>query len=70
MDNIQKLLRCAIWRSGTSKGIFILENDMPPQGPLRDALLLRLFGSPDKRQIDGLGGADLTSKAAIIGHPR
>jgi len=68
MNNIQKTLRCTIWRSGTSKGIYLLENDIPPAGPQRDALLLRLFGSPDKRQIDGLGGADpLTSKVAIIG---
>jgi hypothetical protein len=64
-------LRCTIMRGGTSKAIFLREEDLPPAGPERDRLILRVFGSPDKRQIDGLGGADpLTSKLAIIGPPR
>jgi methylitaconate Delta-isomerase len=64
-------LRCTIMRGGTSKAIFLREEDIPPSGPERDRLILRVFGSPDKRQIDGLGGADpLTSKLAIIGPPR
>ena len=64
-------LRCTIMRGGTSKAIFLREEDIPPPGPERDRLILRVFGSPDKRQIDGLGGADpLTSKLAIIGKPR
>jgi len=59
---------CSIMRGGTSKGVFFKENDIPPKGPLRDKLILRVFGSPDIRQIDGLGGANsLTSKVAIIG---
>jgi 2-methylaconitate cis-trans-isomerase PrpF len=58
-------------RGGTSKAIFLREEDLPPAGAYRDRLILRVFGSPDKRQIDGLGGADpLTSKLAIIGPPR
>lgn len=66
-----ELLRCTIMRGGTSKAIFLREEDIPPVGPERDRLILRVFGSPDKRQIDGLGGADpLTSKLAIIGPPR
>ena len=64
-------LRCTIMRGGTSKAVFLREEDLPPPGPERDALVLRVFGSPDRRQIDGLGGADpLTSKMAIIGPPR
>ena len=62
--------RCSIVRGGTSKGIFIMENELPGNQKERDALICRIFGSPDIRQIDGLGGADvLTSKLAIIGPP-
>lgn len=60
--------RTVIMRGGTSKGIFLLENDLPPDTAARDKVILAIFGSPDKRQIDGLGGADtLTSKLAVIG---
>ena len=58
---------CCIMRGGTSRGLYILEKELPPAGPERDTLLLRLMGSPDIRQIDGLGGAtSVTSKVAII----
>ena len=61
-------IRCTIYRGGTSKGIFCLENDIPKIPHLRDKLVLRLLGSPDMRQIDGLGGADpLTSKFVMVG---
>ena len=64
-------LRCTIMRGGTSKAVFLREEDLPPPGPERDGIILRVFSSPDKRQIDGLGGADpLTRKLAIIGAPR
>lgn len=54
-------------RGGTSKGIFLLEEDLPKDPELRDRIILAIFGSPDIRQIDGLGGADsLTSKLALI----
>ena len=57
-----------IYRAGTSKGIFVKEVDLPADEKVRDRVISALFGSPDKRQIDGLGGADpLTSKLAIIG---
>lgn len=57
-----------IMRAGTSKGIFIKEENLPKDQKERDELILKIFGSPDIRQIDGLGGADpLTSKLAIIG---
>lgn len=59
--------RCSIVRGGTSKGIFFMKNDLPADPVLRDKVILAAFGSPDVRQIDGLGGADvLTSKLAII----
>lgn len=61
-------LPCSIIRGGTSKGIYFLESALPPAGELRDKILLAVFGSPDIRQIDGLGGANsLTSKVCIIG---
>lgn len=63
---VQKI-RCAIVRGGTSKGIFLLANDLPQDRQERDQVICKIFGSPDVRQIDGLGGADpLTSKLAII----
>jgi 2-methylaconitate cis-trans-isomerase PrpF len=56
-----------IQRGGTSKGIYIHEKDLPDDAIMRDKVILSIFGSPDRRQIDGLGGADpLTSKVAII----
>ncbi len=54
-------------RGGTSKGGYFLAHDLPTDTPARDAFLLRIMGSPDPRQIDGMGGADpLTSKVAVI----
>ncbi|BDF34490.1 hypothetical protein CE91St62_25530 [Lachnospiraceae bacterium] len=65
---VRKSLRCSIVRGGTSKGIFIRENELPSDPEARDEVIRAVFGSPDTRQIDGLGGADvLTSKLAIIG---
>ena len=61
---------CAIYRGGTSKPIFFLEKELPQDAKRRDQAVLAAFGSPDFRQIDGLGGADpLTSKVAYIGPP-
>lgn len=55
-------------RGGTSKGGYFLKDDLPADPAERDALLLRIMGSPDPAQIDGMGGADpLTSKVAIVG---
>ena len=60
--------RTVIHRGGTSKAIFLMENELPKDQQQRDRVIRAIFGSPDKRQIDGLGGADvLTSKLAIIG---
>jgi 2-methylaconitate cis-trans-isomerase PrpF len=61
---------CVIQRGGTSKGVYLHEKDLPKDPELRNKVILAIFGSPDIRQIDGLGGADpLTSKCAIIGPP-
>jgi len=63
----QQVIPCSIMRGGTSKGLYFLASDLPAKPALRDPLLLSLMGSPDDRQIDGLGGAHpLTSKVAII----
>ncbi|MCY3879158.1 MAG: 4-oxalomesaconate tautomerase [Rhodobacteraceae bacterium] len=58
----------AMWmRGGTSKGGYFLKQDLPDDQAARDAVLLTIMGSPDIRQIDGMGGADpLTSKVALI----
>jgi 2-methylaconitate cis-trans-isomerase PrpF len=62
-----KRIRAAIIRGGTSKGVFLLADDLPADPALKDQVILSIFGSPDPRQIDGLGGADpLTSKVAIV----
>jgi 4-oxalomesaconate tautomerase len=54
-------------RGGTSKGGFFVADDLPAETADRDAFLLRMMGSPDPVQIDGMGGADpLTSKVAIV----
>ncbi len=54
-------------RGGTSKGGYFLADELPADAAARDAFLLRVMGSPDKRQIDGMGGADpLTSKVAVV----
>ncbi len=61
---------CTIMRGGTSKAVFLREADLPHDAHARERTILAIFGSPDRRQIDGLGGADpLTSKLAIIGPP-
>jgi 4-oxalomesaconate tautomerase len=56
-----------LMRGGTSKGAFFLANDLPAEAERRDQLLLEVMGSPDPRQIDGVGGAHpLTTKVAIV----
>lgn len=58
---------CLLMRGGTSKGAYFLASDLPADPDERDELLLRIMGTPDPRQIDGLGGAHpLTSKVAVI----
>lgn len=63
-----KVLRCVILRGGTSRGVYFHENELPSDPNLRDRIILDVFGSPDIREIDGIGGADITtSKVCIIG---
>lgn len=58
---------CLLMRGGTSKAAVFLARDLPADPAARDVLLLRVMGSPDRRQIDGIGGADpLTSKVAVL----
>ncbi len=58
---------CIWMRGGTSKGGYFLKDDLPTDIAERDAFLLGVMGSPDPRQIDGMGGADpLTSKVAVV----
>lgn len=60
-------LPVTIMRGGTSKGVYILESDLPTDHKEWDSILLRMMGSPDAKQIDGLGGSQsVTSKVAIV----
>ncbi len=64
---MQRAIPCMIMRGGTSKGAYFLASDLPSDPAARDAVLLAAMGSPDARQIDGIGGAHpLTSKVAIV----
>lgn len=64
---MQPRIRCMMLRGGTSKGAYFLAEDLPSDPARRDALILSIMGSPDNRQIDGIGGAHpLTSKIAIV----
>ncbi|MFW0785832.1 4-oxalomesaconate tautomerase [Gordonia sp. CPCC 206044] len=61
-------VRCMLMRGGTSKGAYFLASDLPADAAERNSLLLRVMGSPDPRQIDGIGGGHpLTSKVAVVG---
>lgn len=58
---------CLLMRGGTSKGLYFLKSDLPPDPETRNNVLLAAMGSPDPRQIDGIGGAHpLTSKVAVV----
>jgi len=66
----QTAIPCTVMRGGTSKGLYFLVRDLPVDTATRDAVLLAAMGSPDARQIDGMGGAHpLTSKIAVVGPP-
>lgn len=54
-------------RGGTSKGVYLMAKDLPSDSEQRDKAILDIYGSPDPRQINGMGGADpLTSKVALL----
>jgi 4-oxalomesaconate tautomerase len=66
----QTAIPCTVMRGGTSKGLYFRREDLPSEEAVRDAVLLAAMGSPDPRQIDGMGGAHpLTSKIAVVGPP-
>lgn len=66
-DPLRDGISCMLMRGGTSKGAFFVAGDLPSDSYERNELLLRVMGSPDPTQIDGLGGAHpLTSKVAIV----
>jgi 2-methylaconitate cis-trans-isomerase PrpF len=68
MNNYFDRIPCVLMRGGTSKGLILRQIDLPNNANERDAVILRIYGSPDKRQIDGVGGGNpLTSKLAVIG---
>ena len=54
---MQTAIPCVLMRGGTSKGLYFRADDLPDEPALRDRVLLAVMGSPDSRQIDGLGGA-------------
>lgn len=68
---MQTAIPCLFMRGGSSRGPFFLASDLPADIPIRDRVLLAVMGSPDRRQIDGLGGAHpLTSKVGIVSPSR
>lgn len=68
LQGSQTAIPCWFMRGGTSRGPFFRSEDLPEDQATRDAVLLAALGSPDPRQIDGLGGAHpLTSKAGVVG---
>lgn len=69
MQNVHsnRKIPCVYMRGGTSKALFFRDEDLPQNGAERDKVILSAFGSPDRRQIDGMGGANTsTSKVAVI----
>lgn len=67
LNQLRKRIPCTIMRGGTSRGVYILENYLPKEEKERDEILLKVMGSPDIRQVNGLGGAaSVTSKVAIV----
>ena len=64
---MQTAISCTLMRGGTSKGAYFVAGDLPSDEAARDRVLMAVMGSPDPRQIDGVGGADpLTSKVAMV----
>jgi len=66
MEARQTAIPCRLMRGGCAKGPFFLADDLPADGALRDRVLLAVMGSPDPRQIDGLGGAAPSTSAVAI----
>ncbi|MBI3966951.1 MAG: 3-methylitaconate isomerase, partial [Chloroflexi bacterium] len=63
----QIAIRCAFIRGGTSRGLFFHDHDLPADRATRERIFLAAMGSPDQRQINGVGGADShTSKVMVL----
>ncbi|WP_413469935.1 PrpF domain-containing protein [Pseudomonas simiae] len=58
----QTRIPCLLMRGGTSKGAYFLADDLPQEPALRDRVLLAVMGSPDARQIDGIGGGGFLNR--------
>jgi 2-methylaconitate cis-trans-isomerase PrpF len=67
--NVLRRIPCVLMRGGSSKGLFFLASDLPEERAARDRVLLAEMGSPDVRQIDGLGGGDDQSSKVVIVAP-
>ena len=64
---MQRAIQATMMRGGTSRGLYFNASDLPSDIVARDRVLLSVMGSPDMRQIDGVGGAHpLTSKVAVL----
>lgn len=64
---VQTGVPCSLYRGGTSRGVLLRGRDLPPERAAIEPILQRIFGSPDVRQIDGVGGgSSQTSKAMIV----
>ena len=64
---MERRVPCVLMRGGTSRGALLLASDLPTGQAARDAVLMRIMGSPDPLQLDGLGGGkSVTSKTAIV----
>lgn len=65
---MMRRIPCVLMRGGSSKGLYFRATDLPRDPSVRDRVLLAAMGSPDRRQIDGLGGGDeQSSKVMIVG---
>ena len=66
---MQRSIKCLYMRAGTSRGPFLDMRDLPGDRAARDAALLRIMGSPDAKQIDGLGGATFVTSKVVMAQP-
>lgn len=66
---MENKIPCLFLRAGTSKGPFLDLRDLPEAPEERDAILLKIMGSPDKKQIDGIGGAAFVTSKIVMAKP-